>query len=62
VVVDDAGYFRIFQPKTIGSKEGQYLDLLGKVPAPARRVKGGAIKNVPLTGGDLEARTHFLIE
>ena len=61
VVIDDAGYFRIFQPKTIGSQQGQYLDMLGKVPSPARRVKGGAIKNVPLSGGDLNAETHFLI-
>jgi hypothetical protein len=28
VVVDDAGYFRIFQPKSIGSQQGVYLDML----------------------------------
>ena len=62
VVVDSAGYFRIFQPKTIGSTQGTYLDMLGKVPAPARQVKGGAIKNVPLQGEELQRATHFLIE
>ena len=62
VVVDDAGYFRIFQPRTIGDVKGQYLDMLGKVPAPARIVKGGAVKNVPLTGDDLDAATHSLVE
>ena len=62
VVVDDAGYFRIFQPRSIGCPEGKYLDMLGKIPSPARRVKGGTIKNVPLTGDELNAATHFLIE
>jgi hypothetical protein len=58
----DGGYFRIFQPNKIGGTKGKYLDMLGKVPAPARRVKSGQIKNDPLTGGDLQQATHFLIE
>ena len=62
VLVDDAGYFRIYQPKSFGSQKGLDLDLLGKIPSPARRVKGGAIRNVPLSGGDLQTATHFLIE
>jgi RHS repeat-associated protein len=62
VVVDDAGYFRIFQPKSFGSQDGKYLNLRGEVPSPARRVKGGAIKNVPLSGDDLNRETHYLIE
>jgi len=62
VVVDPAGYFRIFQPKSIGSTKGVYLDMLGKVPSPATFVKGGAIKNVPLTGGPLQQATHFMIK
>ena len=62
VVVDDAGYFRIFHPRTFGSKAGDNLDMLGKLPSPARRVKGGAIKSVPLTGDDLKAYTHFLMD
>jgi hypothetical protein len=61
-VVDDGGIFRIFPPKSIGIQQGQYLDMLGKVPSPARRVKGGAIKNIPLSGDDLNPATHFLIE
>jgi len=56
------GYFRIFQPNKIGGTSGKYLDLLGKVPAPATRVKGGAIKTVPLTGDALKQSTHFLIK
>jgi filamentous hemagglutinin len=59
VVVDDAGYFRIFQPRSIGDVKGRYLDMLGKVPSPATRVKGGAIKNMPLQGGDLNAACTF---
>lgn len=58
----DGGYFRIFQPSSVGSKNGTYLDLLGKAPAPARVVKGGAVKNVPLSGDALEECTHFLIK
>jgi len=63
-VVEDlkGGYFTIFQPKTIGSTKGVYLNLLGNVPSPARYLKSGAIKNVPLTGDDLKAATHFLIK
>ena len=59
VVVDQAGYFRIFQPKTFGSTKGVYLDMMGKMPSPARVVKGGAIKNVPLSGGALNQATHL---
>jgi RHS repeat-associated protein len=62
VVVDVAGgYFRIFQPKTIGGKAGTYLNLLGRAPSPARFVKSGAVKTVPLQGDDLQEATHFLI-
>ncbi len=61
MVVDPAGYFRIFQPKSFGSVKGVYLDLLGKVPAPARFLKSGAIKNISLIGDDLQQATHFLI-
>ncbi len=61
VVVDPAGYFRIFQPKAFGSTKGVYLDMLGKVPSPARVVKGGAIKNVPLEGDTLQQATHFIV-
>jgi hypothetical protein len=61
VVVDDAGYFRIFQPKSIGSDQGKYLDLLGKIPSPAKIVRGNVIKNVPLYGDELNTITHFLI-
>lgn len=35
--------------------------MMGKIPAPARFLKGGRIGNVPLTGGDLKQATHFLI-
>jgi RHS repeat-associated protein len=58
----EGGYFRIFQPNKIGGTKGKYLDLLGKVPSPAQRVKSGAIKNLPLSGDDLQQWTHFLIE
>ena len=60
VVVDPAGYFRIFQPSTFGATKGTYLDMLGKLPAPARYLKGGAIGNVPLSGSELNQATHFL--
>jgi hypothetical protein len=62
VVVDPAGYFRIWQPKAFGSTEGNYLDLLGKVPTVTRRVKGGAIKHVEMSKDELLQATHFLIE
>jgi hypothetical protein len=63
VVVDlNGGYFRIWQPTTIGGSKGKFLDLMGKTPAPARRVKSGAIKSVELFGDDLEQWTHFLID
>ena len=62
IVVDPAGYFRIFQPKSFGSTKGAYLDMLGKVPSPARVVKGGVVKNIPLTGKELQKATHFIIE
>lgn len=62
VVVDAAGYFRIFQPTTIGGPKGTYLNLVGRIPAPARFAKDGIIKNVPLRGGELQRETHFLVE
>ncbi len=65
VVVDQAGgYFRIFQPKSIGSTKGTYLNLLGNEVSPAFKSKGG-IKNIKLInfGKDLwQQFTHFLIE
>lgn len=63
VVVDNAGgYFRIYQPRTIGATKGKYLDMLGKTPAPARYVKNGAVKNIELGADALESATHFLIQ
>jgi RHS repeat-associated protein len=63
VVEDVEGkYFRIWKPDSLGGKNGDYVGMLGQIPAPARRVKGGAIKNVPLQGEYLEAATHFLID
>ena len=62
VVIDPAGYFRIFQPKTLGSRKGAYLDMLGKVPAPAKSLKSGEIGNVALTGADLHRSTHFIVK
>jgi hypothetical protein len=60
VIVDLGGkYFTIFQPTSIGAKTGKYLNMLGKVPAPVRRVKGGALKAVELEGDALKAETHF---
>ncbi len=65
VVVDQAGgYFRIFQPKSIGSTKGTYLNLLGNEVSPAFKSKGG-IKNINLINfsKDLwQQFTHFLIE
>jgi hypothetical protein len=55
VVVDPAGYFRIFQPKTWGSTKGVYLDMLGNVPNP-RGVQGSLLKSLR------QQMTHFLIE
>ena len=62
IVVDPAGYFRIFQPKKLGSKTGKYLDMIGNIPAPAKFLKKGGVGNTPLTGGDLNKATHFLPE
>lgn len=60
VVHDVSGnYFRIFQPESIGSKKGVYLDMLGKVPSPATRVKGGGIKNIALQAGELQKATSL---
>jgi RHS repeat-associated protein len=61
VVVDDAGYFRIFKPREFDSIDGDYLDMLGKIPAPARRVKSGAVKNLPGSRADMNQATHFWI-
>lgn len=64
-VYDQAGgYFRIFQPKSIGSTKGTYLNLLGNEVCPAFKSKGG-IKNIRLinVGKDIwQQFTHFLIE
>ena len=57
VVVDEAGYFRIYQPST-----GRYFNLTGELPTITRKVKGGALKTLPLVGPEFEAATHFLIE
>jgi RHS repeat-associated protein len=63
VIYDTGGnYFRIYQPRTIGSTKGVYLNLLGRTPAPARYLKGGSIKSVPLQGDPLEEATHFLAD
>lgn len=65
VVVDKTGgYFRIFQPKTIGGKKGTYLNLLGKEVTPSMTTKSG-IKSVPLKSVSKELwqqSTHFIIE
>ncbi|MBN1852518.1 MAG: hypothetical protein JW829_07325 [Pirellulales bacterium] len=58
----EGGYFRIFQPNKIGGTKGKHLDMLGKVPSPAQRVKSGAIKNLLLSGDDIQQWIHFLIE
>lgn len=55
VVVDSAGYFRIFQPKAFGSTKGTYLDMLGNVPSP-RGVSGATLKSLR------QQATHFLFE
>lgn len=34
VVVNDAGYFHIFQPRIIGDVKGQYLDMLARSRHP----------------------------
>lgn len=57
------GYFRIFQPKSIGGTKGTYLNLLGNEVSPAFKSKGG-IKNINLINMDKELWqqfTHFLI-
>ncbi len=38
------GYFRIFQPKTIGSSDGTYFKMLGRGVTPAMQVQSGAMK------------------
>jgi len=55
VVVDGAGYFRIFHPKSFGSAKGAYLDMLGNVPNP-RGVQGAVLRDVR------QQMTHFLVE
>jgi hypothetical protein len=65
-VADEAGgYFRIFQPDTIGGTKGEFLDMLGKGVSPARRGKNLQIQNVPLKDVNKSAwqtETHFLID
>jgi hypothetical protein len=66
VVYDiNGGYFRIFQPTTIGGSRGTYLNMLGNDVAPARWIKGGVIDNVPLRDVSKplwQSETHFLAE
>jgi hypothetical protein len=61
-VIEDikGGYFRIFQPKTIGSQEGEYLNLMGRKPAPWRMGKAGPVR-ANLTKGEMQRETHFLM-
>ena len=68
VVVDpDGGYFRVFQPKAFGSKEGDYLDLMGNPVEAAVMTKGGAaeirpVKGITPWGKDVyNQNTHFRI-
>ncbi|MDZ7616454.1 MAG: hypothetical protein U1E05_05575, partial [Patescibacteria group bacterium] len=66
VVLDiDGGYFRVFQPKAVGSSQGTYLNMLGREVTPAMRGQGGAINCVPLRDvnkGAWQAETHFWLE
>lgn len=45
---------------SVGGAHPTILDMLRKLPSPARRAKSGAIKKVLLIGDDLNAATHFL--
>jgi RHS repeat-associated protein len=60
----EGGYFRIFQPKTIGSREGNYLNLIGNESRPARYGPNG-IHSPPLRDVDkglFQQETHFFVQ
>lgn len=60
----EGGYFRIFQPNTIGSQKGTYLNMLGSELRPAR-VGSGGVHNPLLRDVDKglwQQETHFFVE
>ncbi len=60
----EGGYFRIFQPTTIGSQKGTYLNMLGNELRPARFGKNG-IQTPLLRDVDKDMwqqETHFFIQ
>lgn len=61
VVVDAAGYFRVYEPPSAGHPGGRYLAADGSVPVRVTRAEGGGVREVPLDGGELQRATHFLI-
>jgi hypothetical protein len=65
VVVDQAGgYFRIFQPNSIGSAKGTYLNLIGNDVTPARFMSNSSIGTPLLRDVDKglwQQETHFFI-
>lgn len=62
IVIDAGnGYFRIFKPSAPGSKDGHYLNLDGEIPAAEIMTKNG-LRRVPLSGGELNKATHFILQ
>ena len=60
----EGGYFRIFQPTSIGSQKGTYLNMVGNELRPARFGKNGI--QTPLLRdvdkGMWQQETHFFID